>query len=280
MRKIITIIALAMTVTGAYAQTAMLTNTETFEANGPGHDLSTVLSTGVVDFANPKTDGINPSATVFQIIRKDNSKQNATASSLIIKVVDDVTWSGMDFSTGKTSLRLKVMASTANDYTLQLTLKNLADNDRTVSTPIDIIADATWHVYEIDLSDVILKNGEQPVGHYDFINFSFKQTVDPIVVGEELYIDDVELFDPNSLSSGVSIMTDLKVSPTSISDVVNFTTSSRINKVEVYSYTGQLVSEFTGRDIKHISMSGINSGLYILNIKSDLGVKAVKVIKQ
>ena len=280
MKKIITIIALAMTFTGANAQTAMLTETETFEADGPGHSMGQVLSTGVNDFANPQVDANNGSATVAQIIRKENKNNNAKNSTITFKGDDGVDWKGMDFSTGKTSIRFKVMTNSVNPYNVKASIKHTANgNGSAVRTEdIPVANDGVWNTYEIDLSVIIDVN--EPAFFYDFISLAFTQTVDPAVVGEEIYIDNVELFDPNSLSAKTNTISDLKVSPTAVVDFVNFTSASKINKVEVYSYTGQLVTEFTGKDIKSISMSGVKAGLYILNINSDLGIKAVKVIKK
>ncbi len=279
MKRIITIIALAMTFTGANAQ--LLNTIDTFEGVALGQKVSEYTWAGVTLDAeiavNPVTDGINSSSQALK------GSPKADKSNPIIMLYGDkqpdVTET-FDFSVKK-FLRFKLYRPIADGQTVgEINVLFTVDNVNASKLEVNITltpSHATeWVEHVIDLTD-------QLVGNEAVVYNKLRLRCGPGTVAEgmgDYYFDDIELITDPSLSAKSTVLSDLKVSPTSVVDFVNFTSTSKINKVEVYSYTGQLVTEFKGKDIKSISMSGVKSGLYILNINSDLGVKAVKVIKK
>ena len=82
------------------------------------------------------------------------------------------------------------------------------------------------------------------------------------------------------LSITDSNLQSIKVIPTVVLDEVRFESTEKILSVEVYNMLGQVKSQFSGNDIKTISLGELKAGNYILNIITNDSRETVKVIKE
>ena len=81
----------------------------------------------------------------------------------------------------------------------------------------------------------------------------------------------------NLLSVEDVFFSELKVYPNPVSDVLNFEFNELLDKIEVYSITGQLV--LSQSDSKLINVESLTKGIYVVNVSVDNNSEFIKIIK-
>ncbi len=107
-------------------------------------------------------------------------------------------------------------------------------------------------------------------------------TADKTVTGTQSYniwIDDITIEEGTSTAIGDEIVSEVSFYPNPVQDVINIMTDARVNKVEVFSLTGQKVaSDYTGS--KQVNVAGLSKGVYIVSAEADGQTIRKKVTKQ
>lgn len=80
-----------------------------------------------------------------------------------------------------------------------------------------------------------------------------------------------------TMASNDVVKSQLSVYPTVATDVVNVKSDAKLKKVEVIDLAGKLISTTTK---SQVNVSGLPSGVYILNITTEEGVTSKKIVKQ
>ena len=93
--------------------------------------------------------------------------------------------------------------------------------------------------------------------------------------------DPIELYSTEftclSLSTDDLLINKIDIYPNPVYDFVNLNTNLKIIKVEIYDVLGKKL-DFIKLDNKKIDMSNFNSGVYIINIKTEIGIIAKKIV--
>lgn len=93
--------------------------------------------------------------------------------------------------------------------------------------------------------------------------------------GWMLYLDDLILGTPDVSDNAISSY------PNPVRDILHLTSKENINSVEIYTMTGQQVSSNTTNDSNtEIDLSELSSGIYVVKMATDNGIKNLKVIKE
>lgn len=72
---------------------------------------------------------------------------------------------------------------------------------------------------------------------------------------------------------------DVKVYPNPARDIVNITTDKKVNSIEIFSLTGQLIKT-VNKDSKQINVSELKNGVYLLRVKSEGSDQSFKIVKE
>ena len=93
--------------------------------------------------------------------------------------------------------------------------------------------------------------------------------------------DPIELYSTEftclSLSTDDLLINKIDIYPNPVYDFVNLNTNLKIIKVEIYDVLGKKL-DFIKLDNKKIDISNFNSGVYIINIKTEIGIIAKKIV--
>lgn len=73
---------------------------------------------------------------------------------------------------------------------------------------------------------------------------------------------------------------DITVFPNPVIDVVNFTSKEIINSIDIFNVLGQKIMTVENIQNNQLDVSSLESGSYILKIKSNSGFNRAKIIKQ
>lgn len=93
-------------------------------------------------------------------------------------------------------------------------------------------------------------------------------------------VDNVSVANANTL--GVSAEThenNVKIYPNPAKDLVNIAADISVTSIEIYSMTGKLIKTFS-KETKQINVSELNSGIYLLRVKSEGADQSFKLIKE
>lgn len=82
-----------------------------------------------------------------------------------------------------------------------------------------------------------------------------------------------------SASIHENMVADLNVYPNPTNDLIHISTASKIEKVEVMSITGSVLSTLNG-NVKSVSLNHLSKGLYLIRISTENGVALKKLLLQ
>ncbi len=218
---------------------------------------------------NPSQDGINNSSVCVHLNKTNTSRRKPTYSfrSLILDFSSNKILKFKVYRPRDVSSFLDIYISHDNDTYTDIYLKGIPLSDD----------HSGWVQYEIDLTNELISQG-MPDKFNNKITFVFGPGNEE-TTGGSYYLDDIEFVSP-TLSNKRVMLGPIKVIPTVVLDNVRFESSDKIISVRIYDMIGQLKEEFRGNDIKTISMEGLTSGNYILDINTHNGRESVKVIKK
>lgn len=223
---------------------------------GPlGNDVTTEI------VANPKTDGINRSATALKVIRPGENTQTWGGTKT------DVT----QFQRRFRYMHVKVLKTQMSPVRAKLKGKNM----------------------ELEVSS---KNSQAKINEWEEFVFDFNEFSGPVnsislfpdyKVGNyhEIYIDDLYFSDdPNPVSTitGSSLIkqNDFKIYPNPTKDYLTLDSGNQnIQAVSVVDISGKLVLLKNDLNSKRINTSGIFPGLYFINVTIANKVKTQSFIK-
>ena len=120
--------------------------------------------------------------------------------------------------------------------------------------------------------------GANSSGAYEFITFDNKIVfrANNGSTGQELW-----QFIPAPLSVPEVTAPKYSVFPNPASDLINVTSNSQITNVEVYNLLGKkVISKVTASKSIEIDIQDLNTGIYILKLKSANGIRSMKLIKK
>lgn len=133
---------------------------------------------------------------------------------------------------------------------------------------------------------------DEEIGNYPYetatVNFtvptdgvyylSFRAFSDP----DEFYLalDNVKIFETDLATENVATST-LKYYPNPVKDILTISESKDISAVEVYDVSGKKVFSNNAKSSKlELNLSHLKSGIYVVKVKSNEGVKTFKFIKK
>jgi len=82
----------------------------------------------------------------------------------------------------------------------------------------------------------------------------------------------------NSDQTNLEETLNVSVYPNPVKDIVNIESSISVNKITVTNIAGQIVAEQVNST--SIDLSGLNSGIYVINVLTKEGSKNFKIIKE
>ncbi|MEC3876181.1 T9SS-dependent choice-of-anchor J family protein [Chryseobacterium salviniae] len=93
-------------------------------------------------------------------------------------------------------------------------------------------------------------------------------------------IDNVSVVDASVLAVNdiTKNNTDVKVYPNPVKDVLNINSDKKLNSIQIFSMTGQLIRTID-KDAKQVSVSDLKKGVYLLRVKSEGKDQSFKVVK-
>lgn len=135
-------------------------------------------------------------------------------------------------------------------------------------------------------------NNEYPALTTSYAKYSFEYTMqgngrffiwfkDASVLGSafNVWIDDLTIEKSTATAIGDEIASEVVFYPNPVQDVINVMTDAKVNKVEVFSLTGQKVlGDYTGS--KQVNVAGLSKGVYIVSVEADGQTLRRKVTKQ
>ncbi|AWH86421.1 hypothetical protein HYN59_15480 [Flavobacterium album] len=95
------------------------------------------------------------------------------------------------------------------------------------------------------------------------------------------YIDDISLTVQGSMGVGENLLSAVSAFPNPVSDRLSVSNPTQIDKIEMYTLTGQMLCSEAVNAMNHtIDMSSLSSGMYMLHIYSGSRVEKMKVYKK
>ncbi|WP_029293401.1 T9SS-dependent choice-of-anchor J family protein [Chryseobacterium hispalense] len=93
-------------------------------------------------------------------------------------------------------------------------------------------------------------------------------------------VDNVSVVDASSLA--VNDVTrnnaDIKIYPNPIKDLLNINSDKKLNSIEIFSLTGQLIKTID-KDARQVNVSDLKKGVYLLRVKSEGKDQSFKIVK-
>jgi beta-glucanase (GH16 family) len=102
--------------------------------------------------------------------------------------------------------------------------------------------------------------------------------IDPNFTQSSMIIDYVRVYQSAALSLETATLEDLKIYPNPARDVLMINGTSPVDRAEVYSILGQLISIHTPQD-RSINTSQLPAGVYVLNLYAGGLKKSLKFVK-
>jgi len=117
------------------------------------------------------------------------------------------------------------------------------------------------------------------------VYFKFEFTPDPNGVGNNIYIDDINLSMVAGLNELKNLLADVKVYPVPFKDeiIVENNSPGEIETVSIYDLTSRLLLEMKSAGESKIILSNadqLSPGVYFLEAKTATGKKTVKLVKE
>lgn len=136
----------------------------------------------------------------------------------------------------------------------------------------------SWQLLEIPMS-IFTGKGFDPS---QILQWKVAPYGDSVVNTGFLYIDNLVLTDGNTLSNGQLGLFEAKVSPNPSSTVWTISTPNNvIESVDVFNVLGRKVlSQRVNKNAAEVSVQSLASGLYLARVKTDAGVKTIKLIRE
>lgn len=93
-------------------------------------------------------------------------------------------------------------------------------------------------------------------------------------------VDNVSVVDASALAVNdiTKAESGIKVYPNPVKNILYIDTSKKVNSIEIFSLTGQLIKRIDSSS-KQINVSDLNKGLYLLRVKSDGKDESFKIVK-
>ncbi len=142
-----------------------------------------------------------------------------------------------------------------------------------------LTADGTYHelVYDID-QFAPEGTAKAAVG----VRFRDAEGNFTIINSTDIYLDNLQFGITGTLGLNKKLESDSSISfyPNPAANFISVSSKSKINKVEIYSITGQLIMEVNS-NFDAISLDNlVNRSTYLLKVQSELGISVKKLIKK
>ncbi|WP_298903643.1 aryl-sulfate sulfotransferase [uncultured Psychroserpens sp.] len=156
----------------------------------------------------------------------------------------------------------------------------------------------TGEIFEIDASDTIVWEYQNPISNADGTSYIQGEAppVNGLVFRAIKYAPDYPAFVGRDLTPGAPLeqnpdltacfnlsvddfeITEISIHPNPATDYINVTSTSNIDKIELYSVLGKKVHEVN--DVDTMNLSNFNSGIYFVRLYSGNNSISKKIIKQ
>ncbi|MDB4167968.1 T9SS type A sorting domain-containing protein, partial [Polaribacter sp.] len=216
----------------------------------------------VTTVSNPDTSG-NSSANVGKMVK--NAGQPWGGSSLVLDAA-------MDFTTNDT-FTMKVWSPRVGaTVLLKVEDSNAAANFHEITATTTVASE--WETLTFDYSAINTANS------YDKLVLIFDNgTMGDGSDNYTFYIDDIELSGGTAGVEDESLVT-LNMFPNPASDVLNISSQSTINTVEIYNVLGQKVITMQVEDTSaEINVSNLNAGIYLIKYEINNSTSTKKFVK-
>ena len=120
--------------------------------------------------------------------------------------------------------------------------------------------------------------GSNSSNAYEFTPFNNKIIfrADNGTLGKELW-----QFIPSTLSVSELKNNNYTLFPNPVSDFINLKSSYIISNVEIYNTLGEIIkNQDIESDSVKMNVESLNPGIYIIKLKSDIGIESLKFIKE
>lgn len=93
-------------------------------------------------------------------------------------------------------------------------------------------------------------------------------------------IDNVSVVDASATLAvnDIAKNSGVKVYPNPVKDVLNINTDKKVNSIEIFSLTGQLIRKLDNNS-KQVNVSDLKKGVYLLRVKSEGKDESFKIVK-
>jgi len=197
---------------------------------------------------------------VHYLIRFENLG-TANATNIVVKNTIDVS---------KFDLNTLVPLDGSHNYVTRIN----ANNDvefifEDIQLPFDDANNDGYLVYKIKTQESLVLGDE--FTNQAEIYFDFNA---PIITNN--YITEIT---EDNLSVNDFNITDIRIYPNPVKDVLTIKASFSINEINIYDIEGRKVLQTVQNEINQIDMSALDTGIYFLNLISDSKTETFKVIK-
>jgi hypothetical protein len=127
-----------------------------------------------------------------------------------------------------------------------------------------IPTDAQWRTEVVSLANITDRDDV-------VIMFEFRSGY-----GNNVWIDNVNIGNGTGLSE---VESNLSIYPNPATDVINISTDSQVERVEIFNMQGQLVKVETG-DMNSISVKDLANGMYTMKLTTENGTSVHKIMKK
>ena len=244
---------------------------------GFGNATSTIV-------ANPNVSGDNTSSTVVKVVKEANAETWAGTTVTAAAELGFIT--AIPFSNSDSKMTVAVWSP---DSGIQVRLKaeDHADNTHTVETEVTTTKSNEWEILEFDFSNQA--TGTESLSHglsngwkYDKVSIFFNFGVDGATAGAKTYyFDNMTFGDLASLSVKNESLIQINTYPNPVTNTLKINSNSNIENIVIFNILGNKVLEknLTKKDLI-INVSNLNSGIYILQFKTENGIGSKKFVKK
>ena len=262
------------------SEATLATDNQWYYNNSPDAFNTTVEGWGggsdvLASQPTPTTNG-NSSPTVLKFTRND---LDATTG-----IKFDQATSGFKYDEGDGKITVRIypecnVAYGTPNLKIRARYNSAAGTQIQTDGTTDLIANQ-WNEVSLDLTDAGNQAGLTSDGIYNEVYLIFNQGVNIDTEGNPavFYIDALQVPSAGSLSVDDFELNSFSIYPNPVKNSFKIDTNSSIETVEVYNITGRLIKTFTPENTYDIS--DLATGIYIANIKTQFGVKTIKIVKQ